>query len=228
MRSVLLKKASIPSVFPNSVKNSPSPSPCPHQKPSPHSKNNSPAKSGRPRNFATNYTVEIDRDIIRAAAAHLKDDLGFNFLLDITSVDHFGDEPRYEVVYEFCALGGPNNQEHLRVKIKVGEDETAVDSIITVFQGADWHEREIYDMMGIKFKGHPDLRRILMWDGYPYHPLRRIFLSKACPATCPVKKASAAARPGRRPLRRRSDRQAARHRRRAHHHPRTPRQPRRP
>ena len=144
-----------------------------------------PGKVGQTREFRDDYTVEIDRDIIRAAAAHLKDDLGFNFLLDITSVDHFGDEPRYEVVYEFCALGGPNNQEHLRVKTKVGEDEPAVDSIITVFQGADWHEREIYDMMGITFKGHPDLRRILMWDGYPYHPLRKDFPLEGLPSDLP-------------------------------------------
>ena len=144
-----------------------------------------PGKVGQAKEFRDDYTVEIDRDIIRAAAAHLKDDLGFNFLLDITSVDHFGDEPRYEVVYEFCALGGPNNQEHLRVKTKVGEDEPAVDSIITVFQGADWHEREIYDMMGITFKGHPDLRRILMWDGYPYHPLRKDFPLEGLPSDLP-------------------------------------------
>src|SRR5271155_1696932 len=118
-----------------------------------------PGKVGQAKEFRGDQTIEIDREIIRAASAHLKE-FGFNLLLDITSVDHFGDEPRFEVVYEFCALGGPNNQVHLRVKVKVSEDENAVDSIVPVFQGANWHEREVFDMMGIKFNGHPDLRRI--------------------------------------------------------------------
>jgi NADH-quinone oxidoreductase subunit C len=134
-----------------------------------------PGKVGQGREFRGDWTVDLDRDIIRTAAAHLKEELGFNFLVDISSVDYFGDEPRYEVIYEFCGLGGANNQEHLRLKVKVSEDDPAVDSLVPVFQGADWHEREIFDMMGLRFTGHPDLRRILMWEGYPYHPLRKDF-----------------------------------------------------
>lgn len=134
-----------------------------------------PGKVGQAKEFRGESTVEVDREIIRAVAAYLKNELGYNFLLDITSTDYFGDEPRFEVVYEFCALGGPSDQEHLRVKLKVSEDDLSVDSIVPVFQGADWHEREMFDMMGIKFAGHPDLRRILMWEGYPYHPLRKDF-----------------------------------------------------
>ena len=120
-----------------------------------------------------------------AAAAYLKNELGYNFLLDISSVDYFGDEPRYEVVYEFCALGGPRNQEHLRLKLKVSEDDLTVDSLVPVFQGADWHEREVYDMMGLKFNGHPDLRRILMWDGYPFYPLKKDFPLEGLPSDIP-------------------------------------------
>src|SRR5438067_11978769 len=63
---------------------------------------------------------------------------------------------------------------HLRLKLKISEAEE-VDTISDIWPTANWHEREIYDMMGIKFKGHPDLRRILMWDGYPYFPLRKEF-----------------------------------------------------
>ena len=136
---------------------------------------NFPGKVGKAKEFRDEWTIEVDRDIIRAVASHLKNDLGYNLLVDISSVDHFGDEPRYEVVYEFCALGGPRNQEHLRIKLKVSEDDPTVDSLVPVFQGADWHEREVFDMMGLKFTGHPDLRRILMWDGYPYYPLRKDF-----------------------------------------------------
>ncbi|MCE0496415.1 MAG: NADH-quinone oxidoreductase subunit C [Methylacidiphilales bacterium] len=134
-----------------------------------------PGKVGQGKEFRGDWTVELDREIIRAAAAHLKLEQGFNYLVDISSVDYFGDEPRYEVVYEFCGLGGANDQQHLRLKVKVSEDDPVVDSIVSVFQGADWHEREVFDMMGLHFTGHPDLRRILMWEGYPYHPLRKDF-----------------------------------------------------
>ena len=144
-----------------------------------------PGKVGPPKEFRGEQTIEIDRAVIRAAAAHLKNDLGYNYLVDISSVDHFGDEPRYEVVYEFCALGGPNDQAHLRVKLKVSEDDPSVDSLVPVYQGADWHEREIFDMMGIKFAGHPDLRRILMWEGYPYYPLRKDFPLEGLPSDLP-------------------------------------------
>jgi NADH-quinone oxidoreductase subunit C len=133
-----------------------------------------PGKVGQGKEFRDEQYVEIDREIIRPAAAYLKS-LGYNLLLDISSVDHFGDEPRYEVVYEFAALGGSNDQAHLRVKLKVSEDDASVDSIVPVYQGANWHEREVYDMMGITFNDHPDLRRILMWPGYPYFPLKKDF-----------------------------------------------------
>jgi NADH-quinone oxidoreductase subunit C len=89
------------------------------------------------------------------------------------------------VVYEFCGLGGANNQQHLRLKVKVSEDDPAVDSIVPVFQGADWHEREVFDMMGLHFTGHPDLRRILMWEGYPYYPLRKDFPLEGKPSDLP-------------------------------------------
>src|SRR5882762_4168321 len=88
-----------------------------------------PGKVGQAKEFRGDHTVEIDREIIRATAAFLKG-LGYNYLVDISSVDHFGDEPRYEVVYEFCALGGPNDQSHLRVKLKVSEDDPSVDSLV--------------------------------------------------------------------------------------------------
>jgi NADH-quinone oxidoreductase subunit C len=134
-----------------------------------------PGKVGEEKEFRGDYSVEIDKEIVRAAAGYLKNELGFNFLVDITSVDHFGDEPRYEVVYEFCGLGGAADLVHVRVKTRVSEDDAALDSLVPVFQGAEWHEREIYDMMGLRFQGHPDLRRILMWEGYPYFPLRKDF-----------------------------------------------------
>jgi NADH-quinone oxidoreductase subunit C len=143
-----------------------------------------PGKVGQAKEFRGETTVEVDKEIIRGVAGHLKQ-LGYNFIVDISSVDHFGSEPRYEMVYEFCALGGPDDQQHLRVKAKVSEDEPSIDSILPVYQGADWHEREVFDMMGITFTGHHDLRRILMWEGYPYHPLKKDFPLEGLPSDLP-------------------------------------------
>jgi NADH-quinone oxidoreductase subunit C len=143
-----------------------------------------PGKVGQAKEFRGDHTIDVDKEIIRGVAGHLKQ-LGYNFIVDISSVDHFGSEPRYEMVYEFCAIGGPDDQAHLRVKAKVSEDEPSIDSIVPIFQGADWHEREVFDMMDIKFNGHHDLRRILMWDGYPYHPLKKDFPLEGLPSDLP-------------------------------------------
>jgi NADH-quinone oxidoreductase subunit C len=74
---------------------------------------------------------------------------------------------------------------HLRLKLQVSEDAGAVDTVSDIWPTANWHEREIFDMMGIKFTGHPDLRRILMWDGYPYFPLRKEFPLEGLPSEMP-------------------------------------------
>ena len=111
--------------------------------------------------------------------------MGYNFLVDISSVDNFGDEPRYEVIYEFSGLDNPKDHLQLRIKVRVSEDDATIDSVVPVFQGADWHEREIFDMMGLRFNDHPDLRRILMWDGYPYFPLRKDFPLEGKPSDMP-------------------------------------------
>ena len=104
-------------------------------------------------------------------------------MIDITSIDNFGEEPRFEIVYELYSM--PLGV-HLRLKLRVSEDVGAVDTVSDIWPTANWHEREIYDMMGIKFNGHPDLRRILMWDGYPFFPLRKNFRLKDCRAKCPM------------------------------------------
>jgi NADH-quinone oxidoreductase subunit C len=76
------------------------------------------------------------------------------------------------MVYELSSIA---TNEHLRLKVAISEDEPNVGTVSGIWPTANWHEREIYDMMGIGFTGHPDLRRILMWDGYPYFPLRKDF-----------------------------------------------------
>ena len=102
-----------------------------------------------------------------------RDELGFDYLIDISSVDHFGSYPRYEIVYELYSMA---SSVHLRIKTLVpDEDNPVAPTVSDIWPTANWHEREVYDMMGIRFDGHPDLRRILMWEGYPFFPLRKDF-----------------------------------------------------
>jgi len=122
--------------------------------------------------FRGELTLSVTPGALREALRHCKDELGFDYLIDISSVDHFGEEPRFELVYELYSLA---HRAHLRIKAPVSEDHCTAPSVIDLWPTADWHEREIFDMMGIRFEGHPDLRRILMWEGYPYYPLRKDF-----------------------------------------------------
>lgn len=107
----------------------------------------------------------------------LRDELGFSFLADLTAVDYLTVRlPRYEVVYLLHRFG-EDCGENLRIRLKVGigEDDPSVDSVTPVWAGADWLEREAYDMFGITFRGHPDPRRILMPEDYDGFPLRKDF-----------------------------------------------------
>lgn len=106
---------------------------------------------------------------------------GFDYLVDLSSVDNPGSEPRFELVYEIYSYG---LHCHLRVKAPLEEDAKAP-TVTDLWRTANWHEREVYDMMGIKFAGHPDLRRILMWEGYPYHPLLKDFPLEGRPTDMP-------------------------------------------
>jgi NADH-quinone oxidoreductase subunit C len=118
----------------------------------------------------TSLTVALEN--IRDICQHARDQLGFNYLVDISSVDHFGTDPRFELVYELYSM---RDGFYLRLKATLGEDEPIAPTVSDIWPTADWHEREVYDLMGIRFQDHPDLRRILMWEGYPYHPLRKDF-----------------------------------------------------
>ena len=126
-----------------------------------------------PSEFRGESSVVVsDAQQITEVCQYAKNDLDFNYLVDITSLDNYGDDPRWTVVYH---LRGLRNGCDLRLKTSVSEEKSKLPSVIGVWTTANWHEREIYDMMGIHFAGHPDLRRILMWEGYPYFPLRKDF-----------------------------------------------------
>jgi NADH-quinone oxidoreductase subunit C len=140
--------------------------------------------------FRGETTFTIYPEHLRELAKFCRDDLSFDYLIDITSIDNSGEDPRFEIVYELYSmtLGA-----HLRLKLFVSEEAATVDTISDIWPTANWHEREIYDMMGIKFNGHPDLRRILMWDGYPFFPLRKEFPLEGLPSDMPDVAFSAAA-----------------------------------
>ncbi|BCU77838.1 NADH-quinone oxidoreductase subunit C [Luteolibacter sp. LG18] len=131
--------------------------------------------------FRGEHTVTVELAALHEVMAFAKNELGYGMVIDIASLDHFGDDPRFEMVYELVTV---DDSKHLRVKSPVGEDES-VPSVTDLWAGADWHEREVYDMMGIRFTNHPDLRRILMWEGYPFYPLRKDFPLQGRPSDMP-------------------------------------------
>ncbi len=136
-----------------------------------------------PAEFRGEATLKLaDASRIAEVCAYAKEFLSYDLLLDITSLDNYGEDPRWTVVYE---LYGTGHGCHLRLKTDVSEEKSELPTVTVVWRGADWHEREIYDMMGIRFAGHPDLRRILMWDGYPYFPLRKDFPLAGKPTDLP-------------------------------------------
>lgn len=136
-----------------------------------------------PKEFRGELTLQLrDPERIADVCHYAKTELGFDFLLDITSVDEYDADPRFSVVYELYGLA---HRAHVRLKLAVREEVGEVPTVSGVWRTADWHEREIFDMMGIRFRGHPDLRRILMWDGYPHFPLRKDFPLAGKPTDLP-------------------------------------------
>ncbi|HEX3890067.1 MAG TPA: NADH-quinone oxidoreductase subunit C [Verrucomicrobiae bacterium] len=136
-----------------------------------------------PTEFRGEITVKIaDAEQIVAVCEFCKKQLGYDYLVDVSSLDNYGDDPRWTVVYELRSL---QNTNEIRLKTDVSEEKSKLPSVIGVWKTANWHEREIYDMMGIHFRGHPDLRRILMWEGYPYFPLRKDFPLAGKPSEVP-------------------------------------------
>jgi len=123
------------------------------------------------KEFAGQVTVVVQKDQIARVARHLKDDQDFKYCVDVTAVDWKAKTPRFEVVYHFYSF---SKNARVRVKCAVADGEE-VPSIAAVFLSANWCERETWDMFGIKFSGHPDLRRILTWEGFNGFPLRKDF-----------------------------------------------------
>jgi len=119
-------------------------------------------------------TIYVERGAIREACVLLKEDQAcpFNFLSDITCVDWYPREPRFEVVYHLLSIP---KKERVRLKVRLNSSGPAVESLTSVWPGANFFEREVFDLFGIRFTGHPYLRRILMPEDWQGHPLRKDF-----------------------------------------------------
>ena len=126
------------------------------------------------REFRGQWWLEVPRERVLEVLRRLRDDpeLAFDFLNDVTCTDHPEEEPRFRAVYILTSL---SRKERIRVKTSCPEDDPVVPSATPLWAGANWHEREAYDMFGVRFEGHPDLRRILMPEDFDAFPLRKEF-----------------------------------------------------
>jgi NADH-quinone oxidoreductase subunit C len=123
-------------------------------------------------------TALIHKDAVRDVISFLRDDdkMLYNFLRDLTCVDYLHRVPRFEVVYVLYSM---SRKAQVVIKAAVPQDDPSIDSIADLYGNANWAEREVWDMFGVKFKNHPDLRRILMYEEFEGHPLRKDYQKQA-------------------------------------------------
>jgi NADH-quinone oxidoreductase subunit C len=144
--------------------------------------------------FRGDATVIVPRDELLAVCRFLRDDaaLRFDMLVDVTAVDYLGRIPRFEVVYHLYSL--PLNQ-RIRIKVALEESDPSLPSLVPIWEGANWLERETWDLCGIVFVGHPELRRIYLYEEFQGHPLRKDYpKAKRQPLIGPGSAHAAAAR----------------------------------
>ena len=122
------------------------------------------------RRFRNEVTIYVPREMLLEVATLCKSELGYNYLSDVTGNDWPDRDPRFEVIYNLYSLV---HFTYLRLKVRVPQDDATCPSVTSVWRTANWHEREIFDMFGLDFPGHPDLRRILLPQDWVGHPLRQ-------------------------------------------------------
>ncbi|MGA9116149.1 MAG: NADH-quinone oxidoreductase subunit C [Bacteroidota bacterium] len=135
--------------------------------------------------FRGDLTLVVAAADILPVCRFLKSEPGYEFtmVVDLCGVDTGRVEGRFEVVYNLYSLSGSR---YLRLKTRVEQQDPALDSVTPVWSGANWHERETFDMYGIRFRGHPDLRRLYMPEEFAYHPLRKDFPLLGVPDSIPL------------------------------------------
>ncbi len=120
--------------------------------------------------FRGDDTVVLKKEYLREACHFLQEELGFSMLIDLCAVDYPDREERFEVVYHLYAL---EKRKRLRLKIRTTEKDACIPTIYDIWRGADWFEREAFDLFGIRFEGHHNLKRLLTFEGFKGHPLRK-------------------------------------------------------
>lgn len=135
--------------------------------------------------FRGDLSVRFRSEDIVKVCQFLRDDsdLNFDLIVDICGVDMYRPEGRFEVVYHLYSI---RNKKYIRLKVSLNEEKPVVDSVTSVWSGANWHERETFDMYGIEFRGHPDLRRMYMPEDYEHYPLRKDFPLMGIPDSIPL------------------------------------------
>lgn len=133
--------------------------------------------------YANEHTIYVHSSRIADVCAFLKDKQGFDYLSDLGGIDRFTENDRFEVFYNLIAI---DRGKRLRLKVRIDEDNAVVPTIVGVHQAADWNERECWDMMGIRFEGHPDLRRMYLPEDFEYFPQRKEFPSLGIPGSLPL------------------------------------------
>lgn len=135
--------------------------------------------------FRGELSVTLAAEAIVKASTLLRDDpeLAFDMLIDLTAVDRYTAGKRFEIVYHLYSL---KHRRYLVLKVQADEDRPEVPSVTGIWAAADWHERETFDMFGIRFAGHPDLRRFYMPEEFEYYPLRKDFPLMGIPDSLPL------------------------------------------
>ncbi len=138
---------------------------------------------GEVKTYAGEDTVYVDRERLLDVMRFLKENQQFTYFVDCGAIDLFQDEKRFEVFYNLVSIA---KGKRIRVKVSVEEDNPVVPSVTPLFRAANWNEREAYDMMGIRFEGHPDHRRMYMPEDFEYFPQRKEFPQLGVPGSLPL------------------------------------------
>jgi len=133
--------------------------------------------------YANEHTVYVDSSAIVQACELLRDNFGYIYLADLGGIDRFTEEDRFEVFYNLVSF---DRGKRLRLKVRTDEEDPVVPSVTSVHPSANWNERECWDMFGIRFDGHPDLRRMFMPEDFEHFPQRKEFPSLGIPGSLPI------------------------------------------
>ncbi len=129
------------------------------------------------------YGLIVNKDSVLEVCKSLRDMFGFNFLVDAVGVDRFTKKYRFEVIYNLVNI---EHNERIFLKVRLDTKNPSMQSLSQVWESANWYEREAYDMVGVVFENHPDLRRMYMPEAYDYHPLRKDFPLMGIPDSIPL------------------------------------------